>query len=61
MPRPAAEAPNGTLARVRAWVLMVLGVLLIVYGLTVGHKTPSAVMLGFAVIGGEPVWRAGYR
>lgn len=44
------------IATVRAWVTLIFGCLAIGFGLIKGDAT--VLMLGFAVLGGEPVYRA---
>ena len=44
-------------ALVRAWVITLMGAILIVYGLARGDV--ENVMLGFTVLGTEPMIRAG--
>jgi hypothetical protein len=51
--RPGPAHPN-TIDRVRQWVIMGVGVILVLYSLT-DRAAPAALMLGCAMIGGAPL------
>jgi hypothetical protein len=52
----ALADPGRLLPTVRAWAVLVFGCLAIAYGLLT--PDPQTVMLGFAVLGCEPIARA---
>lgn len=49
-------ASNGAMVeKVRPWVIMAIGVVLVLYSLSPQTNTPAALMLGCSMIGGVPL------